>query len=377
MTAQSSGTLAELYTPFEVKSLRLRNRFALAPMTREMSPEGMPVAENVEYYRARAAGGAALVITEGTYVGGAASGHKTTVPHFTAQSAEGWRSIVSAVHAEGSAIIPQLWHVGAMRGNSSPLNPGVPPLSPSGVDLDGMLLGEPMTTKQIDQVIASYAQAAALARSIGFDGIEIHGGHGYLVDEFIWKRTNRRTDRYGNHMTFPTEIIKAIRDVVGEEFAIVFRFSQWKADRYREQIASNASELEKILVPLAESGADVFHASTRRHWLPEFPDDHPTLSLAGWAKRLTDKAVISVGSVGVNTEFRGAGASEEKVPVVIRETQEERLAYLAEQFAAEEFDVVALGRAMLADPQWVNKMREDRPELIIPFDRKQHSLSGA
>lgn len=346
-------------------------------MTREMSPGGMPTSENAEHYLARAEGGVALLITEGTYIGGEASGHKKTVPLFTKRTAEGWRKVVTAAHSGGAAIVPQLWHVGALRGTSSPLNPGVPPQSPSGIDLDGKPLGEPMTAQEIDDVVASFSESAALAKQIGFDGIELHGAHGYLLDEFIWERTNKRLGRFGDRMAMPVEVVKAVRSAVGEDFAIIFRFSQWKADRYNEQIATTPRELERILLPLADAGVDVFHSSTRRHWLPEFPKDHQTLGLAGWTKRLTGKAVITVGSVGVNTEFRGAGASAEKTPVVIGESLEERLEYLAEQFEGGEFDVVALGRALIADPKWVEKMKTGHAAQIVPFDRKEHSLSGA
>jgi 2,4-dienoyl-CoA reductase-like NADH-dependent reductase (Old Yellow Enzyme family) len=377
MPVSTIGALGALYAPLDVKSLRLSNRFALAPMTREKSPGGVPVRENAEHYRARAAGGVSLVITEGTYIGGDASGHKLTVPHFTERAAPGWKQVVDAVHAEGAAIIPQLWHVGALRGTGSPLNPGVLPQTPSGLDLDGRRIGEPMTAAEIDAVVASFAEAAARAKRIGFDGIELHGAHGYLIDEYIWNRTNARNDRFGSRMVVPTEIVKAVRSAVGDDFAIVFRFSQWKADHYNERIAESASELESILVRLAHAGVDVFHASTRRHWLPEFPADDPALGLAGWAKRLTGKTVITVGSVGVHTEFRGAGAAAEKIPLVIRESPEERLEYLAEQYEAGEFDIVALGRALMADPGWVQKMREGRFDDVVPFDRNQHTLSGA
>lgn len=377
MPVSTIGALGALYAPLDVKSLRLSNRFALAPMTREKSPGGVPVRENAEHYRARAAGGVSLVITEGTYIGGDASGHKLTVPHFTERAAPGWKQVVDAVHAEGAAIIPQLWHVGALRGTASPLNSGVLPQTPSGLDLDGRRIGEPMTAAEIDAVVASFAEAAARAKRIGFDGIELHGAHGYLIDEYIWNRTNARNDRFGSRMVVPTEIVKAVRSAVGDDFAIVFRFSQWKADHYNERIAESASELESILVPLAQAGVDVFHASARRHWLPEFPADDPALGLAGWAKRLTGKTVITVGSVGVRTEFRGAGAAAEKIPLVIRESPEERLEYLAEQYEAGEFDIVALGRALMADPGWVQKMREGRFDDVVPFDRNQHTLSGA
>ena len=168
-----------------------------------------------------------------------------------------------------------------------------------------------------------------------------------------------------------------MRSAVGDDFAIVFRFSQWKANLYTARIAATPQELERMLTPLAEAGVDVFHPSTRRHWLPEFPEDDATLTLAGWAKRLTGRAIITVGSIGVQTEFRGAGATAEKVPLVIRESLEERLGYLAAQFGAGEFDIVALGRALIADPTWVAKLQAGELDKVIPFDRTHHSLSGA
>jgi 2,4-dienoyl-CoA reductase-like NADH-dependent reductase (Old Yellow Enzyme family) len=373
----AGGPLAALFEPFNVKSLHLRNRFAMAPMTREMSPTGVPTLENAEHYRLRAEGEVGLLITEGAYIAGTASGHRVSVPHLTPRSADGWRQVVQDVHAAGSAIIPQLWHVGALRGTTSPVNPGVAPQSPSGMDLDGKPLGQPMTTAEIDAVISSFAEAAALAQQIGFDGVELHGAHGYLLDQFLWERTNKRSGAYGQRTRMPVEVVKAVRSAVGEDFAIVFRFSQWKASRYKEQIAATPRELENVLAPLVDAGVDVFHPSTRRHWLPEFPKDDPTLSLAAWTKRLTDKAVITVGSVGVHTEFRGAGATAEKTPVVIPESPEERLGYLANQFAAGEFDIVALGRALIADPMWVSKIRTGQFGSVTPFDKNHHALSGA
>lgn len=378
VTAERGGPLSPLFSPFDVKSLHLSNRFAMAPMTREMSPGGLPTKENAEHYRKRVVGGASLIITEGAYIDDASAvGPRADVPRLDEAAANGWRTVVEAVHAAGGSIIPQLWHVGALRGTTSTVNPSVPALSPSGIDLDSRPLGEPMTTREIDDVIARFADAAAFAKSVGFDGVELHGAHGYLLDQFLWKRTNRRTGRYGDRVQMPAEVVRAVRSAVGADFAIVFRYSQWKAGRYAEQIASSPKSLEDILIPLKNAGVDVFHASARRHWLPEFPDDDATLSLAGWTKRLTGSPVIAVGSVGVHTEFRGAGATASGSPLVIRESIEERLDLLVDQFRAGEFDVVAVGRALIADPEWVNKARDGLFDQIKSFERSQHSLSGA
>lgn len=360
--------LGGLLEPAQLSSMSLRNRFAMAPMTRGKSPDGVPNAENAEYYRARAAGGVGLIITEGTYVDDPAAGKSASVPRFHGEdSAAGWRAVVEGVHAEGAAIIPQLWHVGVERGTDATLNEGLPPRSPSGLALSGAELGEALTTAQIDHVIGAFAGAAALAKSIGFDGVELHGAHGYLLDEFLWERTNRRTDGYGGSVaaraSMPAEVVRAVRAAVGPDFPIVYRYSQWKSGNFSAALATTPSELSEVLGPLVDAGVDVFHVSTRRHWLPGFPDaadGHPVKGLAGWTKELTCRPVITVGAVGVDTVFVSKGPALE-VPI------EQRLDILREQYERGEFDVVALGRALLADAEWVGKMASGRESSITVF----------
>ncbi len=365
--AGTAATLAPLLAPFSAAGLDLRNRFAMAPMTMRRSPDGVPGPWSVDHYRAVAAGGTGLVITEGTVVRDPASSMSSAVPRFFGEDAgAGWRAVVDAVHAEGAAIIPQLWHTGVLRGESSDSNPDVPAKSPSGLDPDGRPLGAELTTGGIDSIIADFAESAALAKEWGFDGLELHGAHGYLLDEFVWSVTNRRADRYGagagSRMAFPVEVVKAVRSAVGQDFPIVYRFSQWKAGHYDARIARTPAELEGFLTPLLDAGVDVFHASSRRHWLPEFTDDDPRLALAGWVKKISGVPVVSVGSVGVDTEFGPANA-------VLAESKDDRLRLLAEQFDRGEFDVIALGRALLGDPAWVAKATGGRAEEIVPYTK--------
>lgn len=365
---RATTRLGGLLEPARISSFSLRNRIAMAPMTRGKSPGGVPNAENAEYYRARAAGGVGLIITEGTYIDDPAAGKSTSVPRFHGEdSAAGWRAVVEAVHAEGASVIPQLWHLGAERGTDAALNPDVATRSPSGLALSGTAVGQALTTAQIDHVIGAFADAAVLAKSLGFDGVELHGAHGYLLDEFLWERTNRRTDRYGGsrraRTTMPAEVVRAVRGAVGADFPIVYRYSQWKSGNYGAQLAGSPAELEEVLSPLAGAGVDVFHVSTRRHWLPGFPDHasgHPVRGLAGWTRELTGRPVITVGAVGVDTVFVSQGPP---VPVPI----EDRLDILRAQFERGEFDLVALGRALLADAAWVAKMAADQPESITVF----------
>ncbi|MCY4670895.1 MAG: 12-oxophytodienoate reductase, partial [Rhodococcus sp.] len=240
-TAPEASALRGLFEPFEVKSLSLRNRFAMAPMTRAFSPDGIPGADVAEYYRRRAAGGVGLIITEGTYIPDPAAGPHTRVPRIYGDSSlGGWKSVVDAVHAEGGSIIPQLWHLGVERGENSRLNPEVETVSPSGLALDGTRLGREFTTSDLDNLKQSWVDAALNAKNTGFDGLELHGAHGYLLDEFLWAGTNVRTDGYGGSLEartrFPAEVVAAIREAVGDEFAIVYRFSQWKSRHYEARI---------------------------------------------------------------------------------------------------------------------------------------------
>lgn len=361
-----------LFEPLDVKSLHLPNRFAMAPMTRMFSPDGIPTRDVAEYYRRRAAGGVGLIITEGTYIPDPAAGPDTTVPrHYGEQSLAGWQAVVDAVHGAGGQIIPQLWHLGVARGDKPELEPDIESVGPSGLGLDGAAAGRALTASDLVSLREAWVAAARNAKATGFDGIELHGAHGYLLDQFLWERTNTRSDSYGgsleNRIRFPAEVVAAIREAVGPEFAIVFRYSQWKSSDYHARIAATPDELARVLTPLVEAGVDVLHPSTRRHWEPAFPElpgRDGELGLAGWTRKITGLPTITVGSVGLDkvftTTFTGEGDS--KVTGIDR---------LLEQHADGEFDVVALGRALLADPEWVRKLREGRTGEHIAY-RQEH-----
>ena len=209
-----------LFTPFAVRQLKLANRIVMAPMTRSFSPGGVPGADVARYYRNRAEGGVGLIITEGTYMPYPAAGFDPRVPHLYGDEAlAGWREVVKHVHEAGGKIFPQLWHVGMVFGPpyGNPAE-GIRPVGPSGLKKPGELAGEPMTQADIDAVIEAYGTAAANAQQLGFDGIELHGAHGYLIDQFFWEGTNLRTDNYGgdpvSRTRFGVEVIR--RKCAGE-----------------------------------------------------------------------------------------------------------------------------------------------------------------
>lgn len=363
--SQTARTPQTLDRPFSVGSLTLPNRIVMAPMTREFSPGGVPGAEVAEYYARRAAAGVGLIITEGTYVDHASAGSSDRVPRFYGDDAlEGWRKVADAVHAAGGKIIPQLWHVGVTRDEGQGPVPSAPPAGPSGIGLDGQPKGSALTSDDLDDVIRAFADAAAAAERIGFDGVELHGAHGYLIDQFLWERTNRRTDGYGGDIEargrFAAELVAAVRAAVSPDFPVFFRLSQWKGSVYDARLAESPEELERLLTPLVNAGVDVLHASTRRYWLPEF--EGSDLNLAGWVKKLSGKPVVTVGSVGLDQEF--IGPKGWAVP-----SASTGIELLIDRMERDEFDLVAVGRALIADPEWAAKALENRLGDALPFDK--------
>ncbi|TDC98551.1 NADH:flavin oxidoreductase [Saccharopolyspora terrae] len=365
MSSRASQALAR---PFTLGSAELPNRIVMAPMTRQKSPGGIPGEDVAAYYARRAAAGTGLIITEGTYVDHASAGFSGDIPRFHGEEQlAGWSRVVRAVHSEGGKIMPQLWHVGIQRPAGAGPFPEAPVVGPSGVGLDGAPgAGSPLTLSDIDDLINAFAEAAWAAERIGFDGIELHGAHGYLIDQFLWERTNRRTDAFGGdpveRTRFAVDIVKAIRERVAPDFPVVLRFSQWKADNYDAKLAENPDELSAILTPLADAGVDAFHASGRRYWEPEFPESGSELNIAGWAKKVTGKPVITVGSVGLDAIFDAASLAGKGAGV-------ESIERLLERFERDEFDMVAIGRALLADPLWGQKVLEDRQHELVPFTK--------
>lgn len=224
---------------------------------------------------------------------------------------------------------------------------------------------EPLSTAEIDEVIAAFAQAAADAVRIGFDAIELHGAHGYLIDNFFWEGTNQRDDKYGGSLSkrtrFAVEIMEAIRGEIGDDFPVILRFSQWKQQDFEAKLAQTPEELEQFLSPLSDAGVDIFHCSNRRFWEPEF--EGSSLNLAGWVKKITGKPTISVGSVGLTEEFVATYRDGSAEVAGIDE--------LISRMEADEFDLIAVGRALLANPNWADKIRNNDMDSIETFSKEQ------
>ncbi|GGV99283.1 oxidoreductase [Streptomyces narbonensis] len=365
VTASPSSRAAEILSrPVTLNGLTVPNRIAMAPMTRMFSPGGVPGEDVRSYYARRAAAGVGLIVTEGTYVGHESAGQSDRVPRFHGEEQlAGWAKVAEDVHAAGGTIVPQLWHIGMVREQGQAPYPDAPAMGPSGIRTDGTEgVGKAMTQSDLDDVIGAFAEAAAAAERIGFDGVELHGAHGYLLDQFLWAGTNRRTDAYGGdpvaRTKFAAEIVAAVRGSVSPDFPVIFRYSQWKQDAYDARLAETPQELEAILAPLAAAGVDVFHASTRRHWIAEFDDSD--LNLAGWTKKLTGRPTITVGSVGLDGDFIHAFAGQ-GAPV-------QGIDELLDRLERDEFDMVAVGRALLQDPEWAAKVLAGRTDELKPYD---------
>lgn len=354
-----------LFKPYSQGNLSLTNRIVMAPMTRQFSPNGVPTSDVAGYYKRRAQGGTGLIITEGTTVNDKVATMDANIPQFHGEEAlTGWKNVVDEVHSVGGKIMPQLWHVGMARIAEKAPYPELSSAGPSGLFKPGKQGAEPMTEEHIESVIAAFAQAAADAKSIGMDGVEIHGAHGYLIDQFFWEGTNQRTDSWGGSMDnrgrFAVEIVKAIRAATGPDFPIVLRYSQWKQQDYTARLATTPQELEQFLMPLSSAGVDIFHCSQRRYWESEF--DGSDLNLAGWTKKITGKPTITVGSVGLNDDFFGAFKGQDSSTRAVDD--------LLERLEEGEFDLVAVGRALLQDPNWANKIKENRTDELEQYSGK-------
>jgi 2,4-dienoyl-CoA reductase-like NADH-dependent reductase (Old Yellow Enzyme family) len=234
-------------------------------------------------------------------------------------------------------------------------------MSPSGLAKKDKRVAEPMTDSQIADVISGFAKSAGYAKQLGFDGVELHGAHGYLIDQFFWEQTNQRDDHRGGSIEsrtkFACDIVKAVEAEVGRDFPILLRFSQWKQQDFGVKLAETPRQLEQFLGPLVDAGVDMFHCSTRRFWEPEF--EGSDMNLAGWTKKLSGVPTMSVGSVSLNadfiTSFRQAGAEVTGIDKLL------------EMMERGDFDMIAVGRSLIVNPDWANKVRAGKLHELKPY----------
>jgi N-ethylmaleimide reductase len=236
----TSPNAAPLLQPFRLGDLLLPNRVVMAPLTRSRAgKERIPNPLMAEYYVQRSSAG--LIIAEATTISEQANGWLESPGVYTDAMQAGWQGVTSAVHAAGGRIFLQLWHMG--RASHSDFHGGQLPVSASAVKIEGdgihTPLGKkpyenprPLETREIAGVVADYRRAAARARAAGFDGVEIHAANGYLIDQFLQSKTNRRTDDYGGSVE---KRARFLQEVVGAVSA------EWPANRVGVRISPNGS----------------------------------------------------------------------------------------------------------------------------------------
>ncbi|MGC1347164.1 MAG: alkene reductase, partial [Methyloceanibacter sp.] len=229
MQDRPTKTTPDLFTPIEIGPLKLPNRIVMAPLTRSRAAAGnVPTVLNALYYAQRASAG--LVVSEATQVAPEGQGYISTPGIHSADQIEGWKCVTGAVHVAGGRIVLQLWHVGRISHQSFQPS-GKLPVAPSAIRPNAQAFTangfEPIPTPraldiaEIPGVVAQYAQGARNAMAAGFDGVEVHGANGYLIDQFLRDGTNKRIDAYGgsieNRTRFLFEVVDAVTAAVGAE----------------------------------------------------------------------------------------------------------------------------------------------------------------
>ena len=326
----------KLLDSYELGPLTLPNRVIMAPMTRNRAQGTIPNEMMAEYYRQRAEAG--LIITEATQIAPLGQGYPNTPGIHSDEQIEGWKQITDAVHEAGGRIFLQLWHVG--RISHSSFHDGESPVAPSAIQPDGETLTasfemEPfptpraLTTEEVEDVIEQYRRGAANAKAAGFDGVEIHGANGYLIDQFLQSGTNHRTDRYGGSIENRARFLLEVTDAVTKA---------WDADRVGVRLSPNGTFNDmQDDEPKITFGYAAEKLSTRGlaylHVVENTFDDGTPVS--AFMRRAYDGALMAAG------EYDRASGEEA--------LQEDRL------------DLVAYARHFLANPDLPTRFAEDAP----------------
>ncbi len=337
-----------LFDAARIGDVDLANRVALAPMTRiSATAEGLPTDQMAAYYRIFAEGEFGLLITEGLYIDEQTSQGYLFQPGIaTAAHATAWQRVVQGVHDSGAKYFAQLMHAGSQsQGNPRTTTTwGPSAIRPRGEQL-AMYRGsgpfrtpEAMTTDHIRQVRNAFVESARHARDAGFDGVEIHGANGYLVDEFLTDYMNTRTDRYGgntaNRVRFAAEVCHDVVSAVGGDIAVGIRISQGKVSDNHHRWAGNEEDAATIFGALAEAGIDYIHTTEYRALAPAFTESGK--SLGQLAKQYSGLPIIANGGLD---DPRDAAA-------------------IVDSGAA---DVVALAKPALANRDWPHRVRTGQP----------------
>lgn len=346
MRPETAATAADpLFTPVTIGNVALTNRAAVAPMTRiSATDDGRATSRIATYYARFARGGFGLVITEGIYPDTEYSQGYWNQPGLaTSQQAESWRTVVDAVHETGGAIIAQLMHAGGQSQGNRYRDHTVGPsdIAPRGQQLSYYRGSGPFATpralgtREIAEIRHGFVAAARRAVKAGFDGVEIHGANGYLIDQFLTDYTNQRDDHYGgsvdNRIRLAAEISDDVLQAVGPETTVGIRISQTKVSDAEHRWAGQSKDAETIFGHLGQTGLHYVHTTEFDATAAAFNDSHATL--AGHAKQHSGTPILANGGLADPETARSLIASGTA-------------------------DIVTLAKPALADRDWVHTARE-------------------
>ena len=345
-------TNSSLFTPLDIGPIRLRHRVVMAPLTRMRSqqPGDVPNDLMVEYYGQRASEGG-LIITEATTISITARGYLGAPGIYTDEQVAGWKKVINAVRAKGGLIYLQLWHVGRvahveMTGGATPVAPSVVPFEGVAYTKNGWVPVSPhreLKIEEIPMLIEDYRQAARRAKAAGFDGVEIHSGNGYLLDQFIQDGSNKRIDFYGGSIENRARLLLEIADTVA---------SVWDVDRVAVRLSPSTQ----------------FNAMS---------DSNPTATFGYIGEQLNRRGIAYLHLI--EPRIKGNTAIEEGLPAVA--APQLRQVFKGNILAAGGFepdtaeaviekgdaDFVAFGRHFIANPDLPERIKMGFP--LNPYDR--------
>ncbi|MBT2736583.1 alkene reductase [Bacillus sp. ISL-7] len=346
-----NGLESKLFEPIKMGAWNLRSRTAMAPLTRCFADDqtGVVGDDVVEYYRKRAADGIGLIISEGTVISPRGKGYPGIPGIYSEEQIKGWKKVTDAVHKEGGTMIAQIWHVGRLSHHE--LAGNLPPQAPSAIPAEGLVsrfrkpydIPEEMTIANIREVVSQYAQAAKNTIEAGFDGVEIHAAHGYLIDQFNSEITNHRTDQYGGNLaqrlTFMKEVIRAVIDAIGTERTMI-RFSAHKADVPNYMWEDPETAIRTFVEAFNEVGATLLHPSIMQ--FNRVLADGKTMHQL--VRKYWDGLIVGVGSLD---------------PEMAEQALEEGT-----------IDVAAFGRPLISNPNFLHRLKNG--EELEEYDAKKH-----
>lgn len=341
-------TKHDIFYPGRINKMAAANRLVVAPMTRISASETGVAGERMRQYYARfAQGGFGTIITEGIYIDDAWSQtYSFQSGLINSEQVEGWRAITENLHQLGSRVIAQIQHAGALsQGNiyrTDTVGPSA--IRPKGEQLK-FYYGEgqyptprELTDAEIAQIIQSFADTAVRAvKHAGFDGVEIHGANGYLLDQFFTDYTNQRSDRWGgdiaSRLSLTLEVIRAVREAVGPDVVVGVRISQGKVNDFHHKWAEGEAGAAAVFTQLADAGIDYLHLTEFKAWEPAFADS--SLSLVELARKFAPQLCIMAN---------GSVDSADK----------------AQKVMTLGADFIAIGKSALANPDWPTRISQHK-----------------